>query len=482
VPRVFIGSSSGPRARDIVQKLEVKLRSWSKPRRWDGGDVFRLSTTTLESLEEQLRECDFAILVFTGDDVTAKRGNVALTPRDNVIFEAGLFMGRLDRKRTFIVSDCRDALGLPSDLLGFTFDELRQAKGQRLEDAIAPVAAKIRRSARTDRLLSRSMKREIGALYRMVNACSFPLYPDVQVEELAYVASRQRENFDRVEDVLQFLLEQFSDYVYPQLSPLQLRRLRVYFAYYLGDSVKLPLGDGVKLQKSDVTIQACGDVNLAGESFSGEFVIGLSNPEGFEEQTWRRGRAIPGYDDDAPLSNCARAFESGDGWYLHDLGARARLRGNYKTAEENSVYTVPIRWRADQGQASLGVLAVSSRDPEIEPSVKLRMEFLANVIGYIFALHAEVRLPPEPGVATPFVPPPRWVGVRIGRGQAGSTFRRRAIELRRSIARHFEREMIREGLHKWNSDRLEVHSTNAATISRQRSRAVAIRRSGRAAG
>lgn len=64
--------------------------------------------------------CDFAILLLTADDTTASRGRRKASPRDNVVFELGLFMGSLGRDRTFVVSPKGVDLKLPTDLLGLT--------------------------------------------------------------------------------------------------------------------------------------------------------------------------------------------------------------------------------------------------------------------------------------------------------------------------------------------------------------------------
>ena len=41
-------------------------------------------------------------------------------PRDNVVFELGLFMGALSRSRTFVCVPAGEALKIPSDLKGMT--------------------------------------------------------------------------------------------------------------------------------------------------------------------------------------------------------------------------------------------------------------------------------------------------------------------------------------------------------------------------
>ena len=82
--------------------------------------VFGLSEGGLESLVEKADMFDYAILVLTSDDLTESREMTTQSPRDNVIFELGLFMGTLGRLRTFIVYDRTADLKLPSDLAGVT--------------------------------------------------------------------------------------------------------------------------------------------------------------------------------------------------------------------------------------------------------------------------------------------------------------------------------------------------------------------------
>lgn len=116
-PVIFIGSSKeGLR---IAKALQVNLDDAADVVLWSQG-IFGLSAGTLESLVEKLHEFDFAILVLTPDDVAITRGETAQLPRDNVLFELGLFMGRLGRDRCFVVYDRIEQMKLPSDLAGVT--------------------------------------------------------------------------------------------------------------------------------------------------------------------------------------------------------------------------------------------------------------------------------------------------------------------------------------------------------------------------
>ena len=86
---------------------------------WTDG-VFRASWYPVESLEEQVASSDFAIAIAEPVDVTHSRGVIASTPRDNVIFELGLFIGKIGRKRSFLVEPLDEKVKLPSDLTGIT--------------------------------------------------------------------------------------------------------------------------------------------------------------------------------------------------------------------------------------------------------------------------------------------------------------------------------------------------------------------------
>jgi hypothetical protein len=80
----------------------------------------RRPSVFIETLINAFSRFDFAILVLTPDDLVNSREVEAFGPRDDVIFELGLFMGRLGRSRTFIIHQADATLRIPTDLSGLT--------------------------------------------------------------------------------------------------------------------------------------------------------------------------------------------------------------------------------------------------------------------------------------------------------------------------------------------------------------------------
>lgn len=120
-PRIFLGSS-GKQAK-LLQSLTRGLEDVAHVEPWTTS--FNPGTTTLGRLLELTREVDFAAFVFAQDDWTtgsspaaAESAQGQASPRDNVVFEAGLFGGVLGMRRTFILH--ASGAKLPTDLLGLT--------------------------------------------------------------------------------------------------------------------------------------------------------------------------------------------------------------------------------------------------------------------------------------------------------------------------------------------------------------------------
>lgn len=120
-PRIFLGSSA--QQAKLVQALTRGLDEVGHVEPWTTS--FNPGTSTLERLLELTRQVDFAAFVFAQDDWTTKSPEAApaaapgqASPRDNVVFEAGLFGGVLGMRRTFILH--ANGAKLPTDLLGLT--------------------------------------------------------------------------------------------------------------------------------------------------------------------------------------------------------------------------------------------------------------------------------------------------------------------------------------------------------------------------
>ncbi len=140
-PRAFIGSSTQGLAH--ARALKELLKDDLAVTVWDEGTVFGLGDANLEALEQAVLTYEFGIFVFTPDDEVRARGETNPVARDNVIFEAGLFIGKLTRRRAFVVHPSGKAIVLPTDLLGITTAQYDPRKSK-LEEALVPARDRIR--------------------------------------------------------------------------------------------------------------------------------------------------------------------------------------------------------------------------------------------------------------------------------------------------------------------------------------------------
>src|SRR6187549_1074887 len=120
-PRIFLGSSG--QQEKLLQGLTRGLQDIADVDPWT--TVFNPGVSTLDRLVELAHEVDFAAFVFAQDDWTTVGAPTSpapepgqASPRDNVVFEAGLFGGTLGMRRTFILH--ANGAKLPTDLLGLT--------------------------------------------------------------------------------------------------------------------------------------------------------------------------------------------------------------------------------------------------------------------------------------------------------------------------------------------------------------------------
>lgn len=121
----------------------------SEPEVWSN-DKFPSRQTPIESLFKILEQFQFALFVAVPEDVTTKGSTEYHTVRDNVLFEMGLFLGRLGRDRVFCIApnDVDGAkLHLPSDLTGIQPNHY-DANAQNLQTAVSPALLEMKEAIR----------------------------------------------------------------------------------------------------------------------------------------------------------------------------------------------------------------------------------------------------------------------------------------------------------------------------------------------
>ena len=143
-PVLFVGSSkeSLPIARAVQSNLDYDdfvVRLWT-----DG--VFGASQFPIIELEKQIQEADFALLVLGPDDEVLSRNEKSAAPRDNVIFELGLFVGALSHERTFMIIPRGCDIKIPTDLLGLTPMNYKPGDPKDIASSLGPACEQLRRT------------------------------------------------------------------------------------------------------------------------------------------------------------------------------------------------------------------------------------------------------------------------------------------------------------------------------------------------
>jgi hypothetical protein len=140
LPSLFLGSSL--EGLPVGRTVRSLLADAANITVWNEG-FFSLGSTFIETLVNELPKFDFAVLILTPDDLVTSRNTELFGPRDNLIFELGLFTAGLGRSRTFIIRDRRTKL--PTDLSGVTTASYEVPQpGQSMPSALGPACDSIR--------------------------------------------------------------------------------------------------------------------------------------------------------------------------------------------------------------------------------------------------------------------------------------------------------------------------------------------------
>jgi predicted nucleotide-binding protein len=116
--KIFIGSST--EGLDVARKIKASLKFDAHVDTWADGLFDKPGQAYIEVLENILVNYEFGIFVFTPDDKLFSRGQISAMPRDNVIFEYGMFLGKHSRKKAFFIVPRGVDIKIMTDVLGIT--------------------------------------------------------------------------------------------------------------------------------------------------------------------------------------------------------------------------------------------------------------------------------------------------------------------------------------------------------------------------
>lgn len=147
---IFIGSSSeelglAETAKLILEK-EFDVTIWNDTV-WDTS-VFKINQNFLSDLLKATLRFDFGLLLGTQDDKVTFRGKDMMEPRDNILFELGLFVGRLGLSSAAFVID-KD-IKILSDISGISLLRFEKGNTKNFMDQIEAVKVFFRNQIDTD--------------------------------------------------------------------------------------------------------------------------------------------------------------------------------------------------------------------------------------------------------------------------------------------------------------------------------------------
>jgi hypothetical protein len=189
-PALFVGSSS--ESLDVAYAVQKNLEDVAEVVVWTQG-IFELTKSYLESLLEALEDTEFGLFIFGPDDVIRIRGMEMPAARDNVVFELGLFIGRLGRNRSFILMPRESAdFHLPTDLLGISTATFQPpSRSDRLQAALGPACHDIRVAIRKHAALRNPaipMTEDMGLMLSV-------LIPEPEQKHLLNIASGKTKGY-----------------------------------------------------------------------------------------------------------------------------------------------------------------------------------------------------------------------------------------------------------------------------------------------
>jgi hypothetical protein len=188
IPTIFVGSSTP--ALPIADKVSRGLSDVANVAVWN--TAFESGTWLLGSILRQAQQSDFGLFVVREDDKAKIKEREYSTVRDNVLFEAGVFMGALGPERTILLwpsSEGAETMRLPSDLEGLLLEPYTPPRGEPTEAELGRAIASIRERVKKMGFALRSGYNEIAALKQSLDEREI-VFDDDSVESLKKIIRR----------------------------------------------------------------------------------------------------------------------------------------------------------------------------------------------------------------------------------------------------------------------------------------------------
>lgn len=210
--KVFIGSST--ETLPIANKLKCALTSSYEVMLWTDG-VFTPGTYLLDSLVQAGDFYDFFVLFAVGDDQVISRGKEHAAPRDNLIFELGLFLGKVRKERVIIITDKGNPVKLPSDISGVEVlrIDLTKANKKEIQRACLSLTGVIDKLGRRNRQLDGQRLFKYPEFYPIdLTEGRFPVFVKSKfVKALSYFTDTHYDELAAT-DLAYLYLSNFSDF------------------------------------------------------------------------------------------------------------------------------------------------------------------------------------------------------------------------------------------------------------------------------
>jgi predicted nucleotide-binding protein len=149
-PRLFIGSTA--EALLVAQEVQAELDRDFEVTIWSQSLFGPGNGTWMRLVEMARSQFDFALFVFSADDMIESRGVLAPGPRDNVLLEYGLFVGALGLDKAFFLYNRDKPPKLASDLSGITALTYRERSDGNTQAAVGPACTSLRKLVKANQL------------------------------------------------------------------------------------------------------------------------------------------------------------------------------------------------------------------------------------------------------------------------------------------------------------------------------------------